>query len=144
MKKFMLILVLVYSFIFVQAQEIEWYKCDFIESRSISKGEIEWSEWTTTDVKYFLCVDTKEGVVKFDNAAKTVITVRQLITSEVKIDEDKGESYVNTYSAFDEEGISCSFVSIDYTKTTKRVFGVVYSNAQLLWYCTIVVNAPIK
>jgi hypothetical protein len=145
MKKLFVLIILLCSFVFIQAQTIEWYKCNLVKSKFVNDATGVWSAWEESKVDYFISVDTNEGIIQFDNAGNTKLTVRRLVSSEEKTDESTGEQCsVDYYSAFDEEGLKCTFVSFDYINTSRRVFGVVYINAQILWYCTIVKNSPGK
>ena len=125
----------------VIAQDYELYKCRSSAVRTLNEAGI-WSEWNYNDVDFIIRMCTSEMKVEFNNKANTVFYYSSQISTKSGIDKD-GDKYTTIrWKGYDEDGLRCNFVSIDFPTLKNRNFILEYQDAEF-FFETIMLNMVI-
>lgn len=93
-------------------------------------------EWSEQQTDYFIKVDIKNNIITFDNVGKSKYYIRYELEQISGVDAD-GDKYLNSsFSAYDEEGINCVFIIVNYTEINLTAFFAYYTDVAYQWQAT--------
>lgn len=138
MKKTLLITMLLCLTLSVMAQDkYELYKCSELSSRS--KIDNKWTEWEDNECDILVRMCITENKLEINNQAKTVFYFGNTLSTKSLIDED-GDVYTQIeWTGYDQEGIKCHLISLDWTHLKNRNFIIAYNNFEII-YRSLILN----
>ncbi|KKP51590.1 MAG: hypothetical protein UR43_C0019G0033 [candidate division TM6 bacterium GW2011_GWF2_33_332] len=136
MKKTFLILTLLCLTFVLSAQDYELYKCSRSGFRYKNDNR-SWSQWAFSEVDMILRLCIKENKLEFNNNNKTVFYFNFKLLNESGVDKDNDKWTKVIWSGFDDDGLKCNLVSIDYPELTNRNFVLEYFDYEFIFECII-------
>ena len=130
-KLFVLFFVLLTLAINAQDVKYELYKCSATQYHS---SESEWSESQETDFIIRICPDR----IEFNNNISSIFYISELVSTRTGFDKDNDKFTRKVWNGYDEEGLKCHLISIDYTNLPNRNFILQYQDGEVLFQCNII------
>ena len=132
MKQLLTILILFIS-INISAQKYEIYHCSTASMREVGEKT---TEWKRNKVSFFIRINTETNLIEFGDEVK--IYLRKLIVNTTDIDADGDKFVEKAYTAYDQNGRSCNFISIDYINLPARNFMLLYGDFEFHYSCVLI------
>jgi hypothetical protein len=106
--------------------------------RSRTNGE--WSEWTKQEGSLTMRNCSKERRFEFNNNNNTVFYIVSTLDKKTETDDD-GDTYtVTRYRGYDQDGLQCHLVIIDWPDFTNRNYRLEYSDFEIIYYCNLITS----
>ena len=117
-------------------QNYELYSCNTISRRMMIDNN--WSTWDDLKVNNMIirnCI--RENRIEFNNVAQTKFYMIRELRRERGIDKDGDKYLLITWTGYDQNGLACNMISMDYTDLRNRNFMLEYADTQTLFMCEI-------